>query len=178
MVTATLEAKNFSLEEFLINPPDSMEWVNGELLEKQSRTFKGGRIQLRLGSLWREFAKLNFGGEVCVETPCRTLKQVRRPDVAYITPELMAQHGEFNVLPVSFPLVAEIVSPNDLAEDVLLKAQEYLDGSGEEVWLVFPLSQRVLIITQNQTWGFASGDTISTQIVLPGFSVPINELLA
>lgn len=35
------------------------------------------------------------------------------------------------------------VSSTDLAENVLLKAQEYLESGGEEVWLVFPESKWV-----------------------------------
>jgi hypothetical protein len=41
--------------------------------------------------------------------------------VAYLTPELMQQFGEPAVLPQSFPLIAEIVSPTDLAEDIIAK---------------------------------------------------------
>ena len=39
---------------------------------------------------------------------------------------------------------AEIVSPRDLAEDVITKAQEYLESRGEEVWLVFPENKNVV----------------------------------
>jgi Uma2 family endonuclease len=53
------------------------------------------------------------------------------PDVSYITPELWAQVGKFSVLPQSFPLLAEIVSPSDFADDVFAKAQEYLESG---VW--------------------------------------------
>jgi Uma2 family endonuclease len=102
----------------------------------------------------------------------------RSPDVAYLTPELVAQFGNAATLPQSFPLSAEIVSPTDLAENVLLKAQEYLESGGEEVWLVFPESRWVMVITQNQGLMFTSGQVISTQRVLKGFSVPVDELLA
>ena len=110
--------------------------------------------------------------------PCRTNKQGRSPDVAYLTPELVAQFGNAATLPQSFPLSAEIVSPTDLAENVLLKAQEYLESGGEEVWLVFPESRWVMIMTENQGLMFTSGQMVSTQRILKGFSVPVDELLA
>ncbi len=110
--------------------------------------------------------------------PCRTNKQGRSPDVAYLTPELVAQFGNAATLPQSFPLSAEIVSPTDLAENVLLKAQEYLESGGEEVWLVFPESRWVMIMTENQGLMFTSGQMVSTQRVLQDFSVPVDELLA
>ncbi len=118
------------------------------------------------------------GGEVYTEAPCRTNKQGRAPDVAYLTSELLAQYGDAKVLPQSFPLSAEIVSPTDLAEDVIAKAKEYLQSGGEEVWLVFPESRWIIVGTPNQRLVFTSGEVVSTQTVLPGFSVAVDELLA
>ncbi|WP_333442097.1 Uma2 family endonuclease [Microcoleus sp. herbarium2] len=83
-----------------------------------------------------------------------------------------------NSLPQSFPLVAEIVSPTDIAEDVFLKAQEYLEFSCQEVWLVFPESRLIFVMTQNQILTFRSGDTASTQQILIGFSIDVDRLLA
>jgi Uma2 family endonuclease len=179
MVTATVIPENFSLEDFMANPPDRMEWVDGFLVEKIGMTLKHGEIQLSLGSYWREYAIANGqGGKVYTDVPCRTNKQGRRPDVAYLTPELVAQFGDVDVLPQSFPLIAEIVSPTDIAEELFLKAQEYLDSGCQEVWIVFPDSRWVLVMTQTQKLVFNAGEIISTQLLLKGFSIPVDELLA
>ncbi|HEY9668014.1 MAG TPA: hypothetical protein V6C91_14480 [Coleofasciculaceae cyanobacterium] len=61
---------------------------------------------------------------------------------------------------------------------MLLKAQEYLESGGEEVWLVFPESRWVMVITETQGLMFTSSQVVSTQKVLQGFSVPVDELLA
>ena len=74
-------------------------------------------------------------------------------------------------------VVAEIVSPTDIAEDVFLKAQEYLDSGCLEVWIVFPESRWIMIMTQTQKLAFNLGSTVSTQLVLLGFSVAVDELL-
>ncbi len=66
----------------------------------------------------------------------------------------------------------------DIAEDVLLKAQEYLESGGEEVWLVFPETRWVMVITENQGLMFTSGLVVSTQNVLKGFTVLVDDLLA
>ena len=121
---------------------------------------------------------MRTGGVVYAEAPCRTNKQVRRPDVAYLTPELLTQFGEPNVLPQSFPLIAEIISPTDLAEDVFLKANEYLEADCQEVWLVLPESQWIVVFTQQQRFLCTKGEGVSTQVVLPGFSVAVDQLLA
>ena len=179
MVTAPITKENISLEEFMANPPERMEWVDGQLVEKNGMTLRHGEIQLRLGRYWEDYkASSGQGGKVYTDVPCRTNKQGRSPDVAYLTPELVAQFGNAATLPQSFPLSAEIVSPTDLAENVLLKAQEYLESGGEEVWLVFPESRWVMVMTENQGLMFTSGQVVSTQRVLKGFTVPVDELLA
>jgi Uma2 family endonuclease len=60
----------------------------------------------------------------------------------------------------------------------LLKAQEYLESGSEEVWLVFPESRWVMVITENQGLMFTSGQVVSTQKVLKGFSLSVADLFA
>jgi Uma2 family endonuclease len=179
MVTATIISDNLALEDFTLAPPDNMELVDGKLVEKNGMTLKTGKIQSRLSRYWGDYKdSCGQGGEAYVEVPCRTNRQIRRPDVAYLTPELVAQFGNLATLPQSFPLIAEIVSPTDIAEDVFLKAQEYLESSCQEVWLVFPESRLIFVMTQNQILTFRSGDTASTQQILIGFSIEVDRLLA
>jgi Uma2 family endonuclease len=182
MVASTVvpnQTEAFSLEDFLQNPPDRMEWVDGQLVEKNGMTLTHGRIQAKLSTYWVNYkSDRKLGGVVYTEAPCRTNKQVRRPDVAYLTPELLAQLGEPNVLTQSFPLIAEIISPTDLAEDVFAKANEYLNSGCQEVWLVLPESQWIVVLTQQQRFLFTTGEEVSTQVILPGFSVAVDRLLA
>ena len=178
MLTATT-TEGFSLEDFMANPPDRMEWADGQLVETTGVTVKHSRIQARLVRCWGNYLnECGQGGEVYVELPCRTLRQGRRPDVAYLTAELLQQFGEAAALPQSPPLIGEIASPTDSAEELFAKAQEYLEFGCEEVWLVFPESCRILVETRSQTLGFHPGDIISTQMVLKGFSMTVDELLA
>jgi Uma2 family endonuclease len=81
-------------------------------------------------------------------------------------------------LPQSFPLIAEIASLDDSAEELLAKAKEYLQSGCQEFWLVFPETQWILVITAEQRLVFTSGEIVSTQKVLQGFTVPLNELLS
>jgi Uma2 family endonuclease len=178
MVATAVVSENISLDEFMFNLPEHMEWVDGQFIEKNGMTLQHSEIQGNLYFYWRSYHSSGQGGKVYTDVPCRTTKQVRRPDVAYLTPELVAQFGKADILPQSFPLIAEIVSPTDIAEDVFLKAQEYLQSGCEEVWLVFPESRLVLVMTQTQILGFKSGEVVSTQKVLLGFSVAVDELLA
>ncbi|GJD24102.1 hypothetical protein RIVM261_090580 [Rivularia sp. IAM M-261] len=90
---------------------------------------------------------------------------------------MVSQHGNQKVLPQSFPLSAEIVSPTDYAEDVITKSSEYLQSGGEEVWLVYPENCWIIIVTKNSRLIFSSGETVSTQKVLLGFSISVDDLL-
>jgi len=93
MVAAAVQ-DNFTLEDFMANPPDNMEWVDGQLVEKNGATLKHGKIQSSLGCAWANYMiSSGQSGEAYVEVPCRTCRQIRRPDVAYLTPELVAQFG-------------------------------------------------------------------------------------
>lgn len=178
MVTSTT-AEVLSLDDFMLNPPERKEWVDGQLVEKDGMTLRHGAIQSKLDFYWRSYMLSNTqAGQVYTEAPCRTTKQVRRPDVAYLTAELLSQFAESAVLPRSFPLIAEVVSPTDIAEELFTKAQEYLQSGCEEVWLLLPESRYVMIMTQNQRFWFATGDIARTQVVLQGFSVSVDELLA
>ena len=178
MVTSTVISEEYSLEDWMLNPPDNTEWVDGELVEKNGVTLKHSRIQGNVYFYWRSYKNSSGQGwQVYTEVPCRTNKQGRSPDVAYLTAALINQFGEPAVFPQSFPLIAEIVSPTDIAEDVIAKSQEYLQSGGEEVWLVFPENRCVIVVTQNQRLVFISGEVASTQVVLQGFSVAVDELL-
>jgi Uma2 family endonuclease len=172
-------SKTFTLEDYMLNPPDNTEWVDGQLVQKNGMTAKHGRIQAKLSYYWRSYMlSSNQGGEVYTETACRTVRRGRCPDVSYLTPELVAQFGDFTVLPQSFPLIAEIISPTDQAEEVFTKVREYLESGCQEIWLVFPESQWVLVMTKQQQRLFNLGEIVNTQIVLQEFSVPVDELLA
>ncbi len=178
-MVATPELKSVSLNDFLIHPVDNHEWVDGQLVEKTGMTLRHSQIQLRLGTYWRNYMlSSGQGGEVYTEALCRTTKQGRRPDVSYLTPELFTQYATAPALPQTFPLIAEIASPDDSGEELFAKAKEYLDSGCQEVWLVFPESLWIIILTPEQHLLLTLGEAVSTQTVLQGFSVAVDELLA
>lgn len=171
-------ATPLKLEEIMINLPDHAEWVNGEIVEKNGVTFQHSKIQSRLDRAWGNYMTTHhLGGEVCVEVPCGTQKQIRRPDVAYITPELLEQFGDFDTLPQSFPLIAEVASPTDLVEDFFAKAQEYLESGCREVWLILPKGKYIFVVTETQLICFRSGEVAKTQEMLANFTISVDELL-
>lgn len=77
----------------------------------------------------------------------------------------------------SFPLIAEIASPDDSGEELFLKAKEYLASGCQEVWLVFPESFWLIILTQEKHLILTLSEVANTQSILLGFSVSVDELL-
>lgn len=168
-----------SLVDWLENPLAHTEWINDELVEKNGMTLKHSQVQGNIYFCWRNFNDTHQqGGRVYTEVPCRTKNQGRRPDVAYLTPELVAQYGDAKALPQSFPLIAEVASPDDRAEDFIHKAQEYLESGSEEVWLVFPECGWVIGVTAATRHVFTLGERVATQNLLMGLSILVDDLLA
>lgn len=181
-------APQISLEDFLQHPLEDAEWVDGQIVEKVAMGIVHGRTQAEFAALLLAFVRANqSGGIVCTEVLCRTQNQARKPDVAYMSAQQVAVYGatDFTMLPECFPLVIEIISPTDLAEDVFFKAKEYLDAGAEEAWLIFPKNRLIMIATLESAgdglavrWNiFASQELASSSKVLPGFSVNVYELL-
>lgn len=168
-----------SLDTFLQHPLDNKEWIDNEIREKKGMTLRHSQIQLRLGSYWRNHViSSGQGGEVYTEALCRTGKQARRPDVAYLTPELLSEYGRAASLPLSFPLIGEIASPDDSAEELFAKAREYLESGCQEIWLVYPETSWLIIITLERHLLLTLGETATTQKVLTGLSLTLDELFA
>lgn len=178
-MVVTVKPQTLSLEEFLASPLDRVEWVDQQLVSKHDMTAKTGRIQARLARYWGNYNdSCNLGGEVYTETACRTVGRVRCPDVAYLLPDQVAEYGDFKILPHSFPLIAEVISPTDEAEEVFTKVREYLESQAQEVWLIFPDSRWVMTITATQQRLWQEPEELVTQAVLPGFRLSVADLIA
>lgn len=157
--------------------PEGMEYVDGKLIEKIGMTLKHGSAQANLAAEWRSYSvSSGQGGKAYTEVTCKTGQQKRRPDVAYLTAELIQQFGEPAIFPQSFPLVAEVASPDDSAEALFAKAQEYLRSGCQEVWLLFPETRLVMIVTPQKWLVFTEEETASTQTILQGFSISVSVL--
>jgi Uma2 family endonuclease len=166
--------------------PEGMELVDGKFVEKHGRllaktgtTLKHAGVQNALGAEWRAYSRTkNQGGKAYTGGLCKTKTQQCRPDVAYVTTELLAQHGEPISFPRAFPLIAEIASPDDAIDQLFAQAQEYLDAGAEEVWILLPETQLAFIVLPQAIIAFMPHQTIATQKVLPGFSIPLAELFS
>ena len=76
-------------------------------------------------------------------------------------------------------MAVEVVSPNDLLEEVEEKVDEYLSAGAKLVWVVNPKRRTVTIHRPGSELRIIRGnDLLEGEDVIPGFSCKIDEIFA
>lgn len=159
------------------------ELSNGELIVTPSASHFQNKICDRLTVGFYSFPDLENLGEVTSETDLKLVGDVvRRPDVAFIRKErLQGVDLDQSPLPVAPDLAIEIVSKNDRADDLMLKVSQYLDAGAHAVWLMYPnvrLAYRYIPGKREPEVRAAdAGEKFEEPELLPGFSLPLSEIL-
>jgi len=184
-MSAAAERLLMTAEEFwnFSAPTDAVvELVDGEVVEMappgpiHSRT--DGRLQRRLGS----FVEQHGLGEVFPNSGFilrRNPDVVRAPDHAFVRAERIAEDpppsvGWWELVP---DLVVEVVSPNDGAQQIADKVQDYLTAGVRLVWVVYPLKKCVHVYSPDAPVRFLVGDAeLDGEDVVPGFRLPLAQL--
>lgn len=104
----------------------------------------------------------------------------RRPDVAFVPYSRWAKNrplpatNAWEVLP---DLCVEVVSPNDLADEIETKLNEYFQAGVRLVWVVYPRHERVYVYdSPAQVRRLTRADALDGGVVLPDFRLPLSEL--
>ncbi len=160
------------------------EIIDGQKVELPPMSAYACRIASRLGTEVNSFSKISQLGEAVVEVLFRLplpVERNRRPDMAFVSyqrwpksqPQPFAENA-WNVVP---NLAAEVVSPNEKADDLMGKIAEYFQAGVEAVWVVYPGQQVVHVF---QSWTamqiLTRADVLEGGGVLPGFRLPLTEL--
>lgn len=181
---ATIET-NVTPEELLAMPDGkSFELVDGHLVERTVNAFSswlGGE----LFGFVRDFCRTHKTGLVWpadngLQCFADQPNKVRRPDVSFVRKERLA--GEWRTagfLRIVPDLVAEVVSPHDLAYEVDAKVIEYLAAGVRLVWVVNPEARTVRVHRADGSAAWLGiHDSLDGEDVLPGFRLPLSELFA
>jgi len=106
----------------------------------------------------------------------------RRPDVAFVAAARwpldrpLPETGDWEVVP---DLAIEVVSPNDLMEDVVGKVLEYFRHGVQQVWAVLPSHQQVYIYeAPTRVHIVPAPDELEGGPLLPGYRLPLATLFA
>jgi Uma2 family endonuclease len=171
-------------KELLRLPNDGLryELIKGELITMTPASPRHGRIAMQLGRLLANHVAEHQLGEVYAAESGFKLAQdpdtVRAPDLAFIVqvriPPKEEQGGFWTVAP---DLVAEVISPNDTAQDVQAKVVEWLAAGVRLVWVVYPDKRMVTeyrSLTQARV--LTAEDSLDGGDVVPGFTCPLGDL--
>ena len=105
-------------------------------------------------------------------------KLLRKPDLSFVRSERFPD-GRVTDKTYEFPpdLAVEVISPNDVAEDVELKLDEYLRAGVRLVWVVSVKTRNVWAYKPDGTGKlYRAADVLSGEDVVPGFAVTAGEL--
>ncbi|MCA9142425.1 MAG: Uma2 family endonuclease [Planctomycetaceae bacterium] len=170
--------------EDLLHVPDgkSFELVHGQLVEK-NMGFESSFVGLQLSFfLVRYCYSKGLGWVLPADASYQCFAddptKVRKPDVSFIQASRLAASqrptGHCQIAP---DLAVEVVSPNDLFEDVSRKVDEYLAAGVRLVWVIDPKAERVFIYRHDESATILTNkDSLDGEDVVPGFLCAIADL--
>ena len=175
-----------SIEEFE-GLPESDEYrselVRGRVVrEPRPGPYHGG-AQARLSYQLIKFVEVaGYPGVVFSDVGVvisRRLRTVRGPDVAVYRAERLPhpwpRRGFLEVIP---DLAIEIVSPGNTVSEIVEKVMEFLDAGARLVWVVDPAGRTATIYRSRRDIRIVPEDgDLDGEDVLPGFRVPLSEIL-
>ncbi|HEV3235355.1 MAG TPA: Uma2 family endonuclease [Gemmataceae bacterium] len=159
------------------------EIVNGKKVELPSMGVYASWIAKRLAFFLDAIVDAGRLGAVVIETlfildNVRNIR--RRPDVAFVSAskwsvgQPLPEIGDWNVVP---DLAVEVISPNDVFQEVLKKMEEYFSLGVAQVWVVVP-SQRQIYRYESPTdlRIFTADEELEGGTMLPGLRLPIRSI--
>src|SRR6516165_8616083 len=137
-------------------------------------------IASEIGQEVWQFAKSNKLGWVIYEAlfllPLKSRERQRRPDVAFVSFATWPRDWRLpdtDFWPTVPELAVEVISPNDLYNEVLAKLRDYFQAGVLLVWVVEPSARQVSVYTSPTDHRTLTEEHIlDGGQVLPGFKLP------
>jgi len=159
------------------------EAIDGEPRERMMGA-KAGRIAVLVARLLENYANpiqagQAFGSDCGYQIFRHAPKLVRYPDVSFVRkgrlPDDEPPDENLKVVP---DLVVEIVSPNDLAENVETRVTDFVRAGVPLIWVIYPSTRCVRVLKQGASSPILfETDELQGGDVLPGFSCRVSEVL-
>jgi Uma2 family endonuclease len=158
------------------------ELVEGELVEMSPTGPEHGEVSgissLIIGGFIRSHRLGRFYG---AETGFRLRRDpdtIRAPDFAFVAAgRITADMDPTRYFDLAPDLVVEVVSPHDRASEVAKKVGEYLAAGVRLIWVAYPQIPAIAVHRPGVAMRMLlSGDELSGEDVLPGFSCRVVEL--
>jgi Uma2 family endonuclease len=101
---------------------------------------------------------------------------VRAPDVGFISKQRLPDGLSNQFVPLAPDLAIEIVSPNDQADDMQSKLNDYLKYSVPMVVFCYPKTKTINVHSKSAMKVLRVDDVFDGGDVLPGFTMPVREI--
>jgi Uma2 family endonuclease len=161
------------------------EVIEGGSWERPPRGAEANRVATVLASLLDVYADaqkrgLVFSARCGYQIFSNDPKKVRKPDVSFIArgrlPNDRPPRGHVLIAP---DLIVEVVSPNDLAEDVDTRAADFLQAGVTLLWIIFPATRSVLVLrSDGSAQRLTQLEELQGEQVLSGFHCRVETLFA
>jgi Uma2 family endonuclease len=160
------------------------EIIDGQRVELPPMSILASRVTSRLHGHIGHYLHGNPVGEALIETLFHLPLPVdrnRRPDVAVVSAPTIAlappQLGSENAWAVLPELMVEVVTPSDLAEEIMERIGEYCAAGTRLVWVIYPTHRLVYVYdSPHQIRILSNAEELDGEVVLPGFRIPVMSL--
>ena len=185
-LSATLEPVSEPLTE--VAPLPSMdserlyEVVNGRIVEKPEMGAYQAWFATELFRLIIE-SKVRLEGRFAAELLFLLDSNTglkRRPDLAFVSYDRwprkrpIPDDAAWDVVP---DLAIEVISPSNLAVDVLVKVGEYFRAGVRRVWVIYPRDEQIYVYeSPTQVRILTRADRLVDEATLPGLSLQLADL--
>ena len=176
------KGREYTADEVLeLNDDHIWELVDGQLVEKHVANHAAqtaSEMWLRLRTYGSEHGGVAIPPEGFVRL-MQSARQLKRPDTGFIV------HGRLSgdvlddgYLDIPVDLIVEVISPRDIAELVEQKLRAYQASGVRLIWAIYPKARSIRVLSLNGgDRRIFEGDVLTGEDVLPGFSVPVSEVL-
>jgi Uma2 family endonuclease len=157
------------------------ELVRGELVMMSPAGSEHGLVVVRITRQLSNFVEQHSLGVVLgAETGFhigRNPDTVRAPDVAFVSRDRWPSPAPKGFFPGAPDLAVEVVSPSDLASEVLAKVEDWRNAGCQAVWVADPDAGTVTVYSgRNEPNVLHRGDQIGGSNLLPGFELAVAEV--
>jgi len=161
-----------------------LELSEGVLIVMAPAAFQHGNFTMDLGYLIKHHAKTHDLGVVTaaetgfiLHTNPDGRDTVRAPDVGFVSKSRLPDEGlPEGYFPGAPDLAVEVVSPNDSADEIQQKVNEYLRYGTKAVWVFYPKSKTIAVHMPSGSRTLHPGDTLDGGDLLPGFKLAVSDL--
>jgi Uma2 family endonuclease len=159
------------------------EWIDGQAVEKPPMGIEAGVVIVNLTRHLSNHVAANKLGRVLPSDAGYRInvgssRRVRKPDLSFVPrgrfPDDRVPRGNSTIPP---DLAVEVISPNDVAEEIEQRICDFLSVGVRLFWVIYPATRSVWVLRKDGSGArLTEGQELSGEDVVPGFSCPLAHL--